>query len=147
MQERAGEVRSSPYCTPEHEAFRDTARRFASEEIEPFAAERDEAGEFPRELYKKAAGVGAIRSSGEVMLNYVSPDARFRGVSKAIVARLEAQACERGVDVVTFQSSATARQFYLAVGFRETGPPVEGFGITLGYPMSKRLPFVDNTEQ
>lgn len=84
-------------------------------------------------------GVGVIRRSGEVMLNYVSPDARFHGVSKAIMTRLEAQARELRVDVVTLQSSATARQFYLALGYRETGPPVKGFGITLGYPMAKLL--------
>ncbi len=56
MQERAAAEASSPYYTPEHEAFRDTVRRFVAKEIEPFAAEWDEAGEFPRELYKKAAG-------------------------------------------------------------------------------------------
>jgi len=49
---------SSPYYTPEHEAFRDTVRRFVLKEIEPFATEWDEAGEFPRELYRKAAGIG-----------------------------------------------------------------------------------------
>jgi GNAT superfamily N-acetyltransferase len=84
-------------------------------------------------------GVGSIRGSGEIMLNYVSPDARFRGVSKALMERLEAQASELGVDVVILQSSATARQFYLAAGYTETGPPTKGFGRTLGYPMSKRL--------
>src|SRR5262245_2259735 len=30
-------------------------------------------------------GVGAVSSSGQILLNYVSPDARFRGVSKAIL--------------------------------------------------------------
>ncbi len=84
-------------------------------------------------------GVGAIRNSGEIMLNYVSPDARFRGVSKALVARLEAQASELGVDVVTLQSSATARQFYFSAGYRQTGPPVKGFGKTLGFPLAKQL--------
>jgi len=88
---------------------------------------------------KTILGVGAIRSSGEIMLNYVSPDARLRGVSKALVARLEAQASESGADVVTLQSSATARQFYRCAGYAGTGPPVKGFGITLGYVMAKRL--------
>jgi acyl-CoA dehydrogenase len=52
---------SSPYYTPEHEAFRDTVRRFVAREIEPYATQWDEAGEFPRELYKKAAAVGGLQ--------------------------------------------------------------------------------------
>ena len=47
-----------PFYTEEHEAFRDQLRRFVAKEIEPYANEWDEAGEFPRELYKKAAAVG-----------------------------------------------------------------------------------------
>lgn len=50
----------SPYYTPDHEAFRDQVRRFVAKEIEPFADQWDEAGEFPRELYKKAAEIGLL---------------------------------------------------------------------------------------
>lgn len=53
--------RTSPYYTAEHAAFRDTARRFVAREIEPYATEWDEAGEFPRELYRKAAEIGALQ--------------------------------------------------------------------------------------
>ena len=61
MQEHAAARASSPYYTPEHEAFRETVRRFVAKEIEPFATEWDEAGEFPRELYKKASAVGLLQ--------------------------------------------------------------------------------------
>lgn len=88
---------------------------------------------------ERMAGVGAIRASGEIALNYVSPDARFSGVSKALLRRLEQQAAEMGVEVVTLLSSATAHRFYGAVGYRDTGPPLTGFGITSGYPMAKRV--------
>jgi len=47
-----------PALTPEHEAFRETVRRFVAREILPQAAAWDEAGEFPRELYRKAAAAG-----------------------------------------------------------------------------------------
>jgi len=47
-----------PFYTEEHEAFRDSLRKFVAREIEPYAHQWDEAGEFPRELYKKAAAVG-----------------------------------------------------------------------------------------
>jgi acyl-CoA dehydrogenase len=52
---------SSPYYTAEHEAFRETVRRFVAKEIEPFATAWDEAGEFPRDLYRKAAAVGGLQ--------------------------------------------------------------------------------------
>jgi acyl-CoA dehydrogenase len=51
-------VRTSPFYRSEHEAFRQSLRKFVAREIEPFANDWDEAGEFPRELYKKAAAVG-----------------------------------------------------------------------------------------
>ena len=56
MLERTGA--QSPFYTAEHEAFRDVMRRFVAREIEPYAHEWDEAGEFPRELYAKAAAIG-----------------------------------------------------------------------------------------
>src|SRR3977135_3580190 len=47
----------SPFYTPDHEAFRDVMRRFVAREIEPFASEWDEAGEFPRALYAKTSEI------------------------------------------------------------------------------------------
>ena len=41
--------------------------------------------------------VGAVTDAGEITLNYVSPDARFRGVSRALLAALEVRAMELGV--------------------------------------------------
>jgi acyl-CoA dehydrogenase len=50
----------SPFYTPEHEAFREMVRRFVEKEIEPYAHEWDEAGEFPKALYEKAAAIGLL---------------------------------------------------------------------------------------
>ncbi len=50
----------SPFYTPDHDAFREVMRRFVAREIEPYANEWDEAGEFPRELYVKAAEIGLL---------------------------------------------------------------------------------------
>ena len=47
-----------PPFTAEHDLIRQTVKRFAREEIAPFAQEWDEAGIFPRELFGKAAGLG-----------------------------------------------------------------------------------------
>ena len=49
-----------PALTEEHEAFRGTMRRFVAKEISPYATEWDEAGEFPREMYRKAASAGLL---------------------------------------------------------------------------------------
>ncbi len=48
-------MKAHPALSEEHEAFRDTVRRFVEREIMPHATTWDEAGEFPRELYRKAA--------------------------------------------------------------------------------------------
>jgi acyl-CoA dehydrogenase len=53
-------MRAHPALTAEHEAFRDSVRRFVAREIAPYAGEWDEAGEFPRELYRKAAAAGLL---------------------------------------------------------------------------------------
>ncbi len=48
------------HYSADHESFRATVRRFVEREILPHAAEWDEAGGFPRELYKKAADAGLL---------------------------------------------------------------------------------------
>jgi acyl-CoA dehydrogenase len=50
----------SPWLTPEHEVYRDSVRRFVREEIAPNAHAWDEAGTFPRALYKTAARAGIL---------------------------------------------------------------------------------------
>lgn len=45
---------------PEHEALRASLRRFVEREIAPHAAAWDEAGSFPRELYRQAAAIGLL---------------------------------------------------------------------------------------
>jgi acyl-CoA dehydrogenase len=54
-------LRKSPFYTADHEAFRDQVARFVAKEIEPFANEWDEAGEFPRTLYKRASEIGLLQ--------------------------------------------------------------------------------------
>jgi GNAT superfamily N-acetyltransferase len=83
--------------------------------------------------------VGAVTDSGEITLNYVSPDARFRGVSHALLGALEARALERGNHRCTLISTETARRFYRDAGYTEDGPPQAKWGTAGGYPMSKRL--------
>ncbi|HYW91652.1 MAG TPA: acyl-CoA dehydrogenase family protein [Gammaproteobacteria bacterium] len=51
---------SSPFYTQDHEIFRDSVRRFVEKEIRPYVDEWDEAGEFPRALYRRAAEAGVL---------------------------------------------------------------------------------------
>ena len=83
--------------------------------------------------------VGIVRHDGEITCNYVSPDARFRGVSKAMLAQLEANAREFGNASCNLISTETARRFYRACGYEEVGVPQGKFGTTGSYPMLKRF--------
>jgi GNAT superfamily N-acetyltransferase len=83
--------------------------------------------------------VGAVRNDGEVTLNYVSPAARFRGASSALLAALEARAKERGNTHCKLLSTETAHRFYLSRGYVGHGEPQHKFGSSSSYPMSKSI--------
>jgi GNAT superfamily N-acetyltransferase len=79
--------------------------------------------------------VGAVSDAGEILMNYVSPAARFRGVSRALVAALEARAALRGNRRCTLFSTETAHRFYRSGGYIDAGEPAGKFGMASGYPM------------
>ncbi len=72
-------------------------------------------------------GVGQVTDAGEISLNYVAPEARFQGVSRAIMHALEARAKERGNTRCTLTSTQTARRFYLSGGYKEEGKTAPRF--------------------
>jgi GNAT superfamily N-acetyltransferase len=84
-------------------------------------------------------GVGSVTDAGEITLNYVSPDARFRGVSRTLIRALEDRAVLRGNERCRLFSTETARAFYRSVGYSEDGPPAGEFGASSSYPMSRTL--------
>ena len=83
--------------------------------------------------------VGSVTDAGEITLIYVSPQARFRGVSRALLAALEARAAERGNTLCRLYSTETAHRFYLANGYADEGELIRKFGMNSGYSMSKRI--------
>jgi GNAT superfamily N-acetyltransferase len=87
----------------------------------------------------RVLAVGCITDDGVITLNYVSPDARFRGVSTTLLAELEKRAAERGNAMCRLESTETAHRFYRDRGYSETGPAAHKFGTISGYPMSKPL--------
>jgi GNAT superfamily N-acetyltransferase len=84
-------------------------------------------------------GVGSVTDAGEITLNYVLPDVRFRGVSRAMLGALENRAAERGNVRCILASTETARRFYQSAGYTQLGPADGKFGTTSGYPMAKTL--------
>lgn len=83
--------------------------------------------------------VGAVRNDGEITMNYVSPAARFRGASSALLAALEARAKECGNSRCQLLSTETAHRFYLDRGYVATGAPQHKFGTSSSYPMMKMI--------
>jgi GNAT superfamily N-acetyltransferase len=84
------------------------------------------------------AGVGGLRHGRHVILNYVAPRFRFRGVSKQMMSELEKLATVGGAGVPSLESTATAHAFYLAIGYTDAGAPGEKFGLP-NFPMTKTL--------
>jgi GNAT superfamily N-acetyltransferase len=85
-------------------------------------------------------GVASMSASGHILLNCVSPDARFRGISKALIRGVERRAASLGLSRLTLESTSTAIGFYRAAGYAPSGPSTSGFGISLVHPMQKRSP-------
>ncbi|MGR3761695.1 GNAT family N-acetyltransferase [Roseobacteraceae bacterium NS-SX3] len=90
----------------------------------------------------EAVAVGAIADikgrQGSVILNYVAPDFRFQGISSRMLAHLEARLHAAGAAEGCLTSTATARQFYAARGWRPDGTLRSGRWSD-GYPMRKVL--------
>lgn len=84
------------------------------------------------------AAVGAVSDQGHITLNYIDPAARFRGISKALLARLEAELAAMGFAEGHLEATATARAFYRAAGWQENGPQATGRRVN-GFPMRKVL--------
>jgi len=51
---------ASPFYNDSHQQWREQVRRFVTQEIEPNVELWEDQGDVPRELYKKAAGVGIL---------------------------------------------------------------------------------------
>lgn len=80
-------IPTSPHYTEAHQAFRETVRRFVADEITPFAAEWDEAEEFPRALYARAAEIGLLGLGFPEEYGGIACDRHFRIIASQELAR------------------------------------------------------------
>ena len=85
------------YFGETHDMVRRTVKRFVEKEIAPFVQEWEEAGEFPRALYKKAADVGILGAGypeeyggtpGDIFFQIAVTQELMRGGSGGVVAGL-----------------------------------------------------------
>jgi len=83
-------------------------------------------------------GVAIMTRQGKIVLCYVSPDARFLGIGKALLQTLEQRASELGLSNLHVISTITANCFYARNGFVQGATAQTAFG-TQGIVFSKRL--------
>ena len=104
------------YFSPEHETFRRSLRGFVEREIEPNVAAWDEAGGFPRELYRKAAAIGLIGMGYPEDLGGTPADLFFGVVSAEELARAGSgthPAAGRTATLATLRPAGAAERHFL----------------------------------
>ena len=91
------------------------------------------------ELDDRLSGVGLLHRSGEIRLFFLAPGTQRKGVGKTIHAELETAAKRWGMDSLHLDSTAMARPFYEALGYRSTGAAIPRFGVLQCFPYEKPL--------
>lgn len=76
------------------------------------------------------AGMGTCNDKGRILMNYVSPDFRFMGVSKVIMTGLENHVKGLGFAQATLESSKTALEFYQSMGWDITATETDKIEMT-----------------
>jgi GNAT superfamily N-acetyltransferase len=63
-------------------------------------------------------GVAALSAIGTILLCYVLPEVQFKGVGRALLESVEAEARLRGLLGISLESTLSARAFYSRHGYR-----------------------------
>ncbi len=112
-------------CVADHRGDADEIAQWLANKTESAWADwiaRRDATVLVAEDSGRITSVGMIDHSGEVLLNYVSPAARFCGTSKAMLGALESAAGPHGAAKCTAESTETAKQFYISAGYSADMP-------------------------
>ncbi len=86
----------------------------------------------------EVTGVGLLTASGEVALCYVLPEARFKGIGKALFDAMELHAMKIQLSEIHLSSTSAAKTFYLSRGFVPSGESEIESGVR-AFPMTKRI--------
>jgi GNAT superfamily N-acetyltransferase len=118
-------------CVPDHRGDPDVLARWlankTSENLKTWIADPNTSVLLVIEN-EDVLAVGQVRDEGEITLNYVSPQARFRGASTALINAMEIRAGARGATRCHLASTETAHRFYLARGYADIGTSESMFG-------------------
>ena len=74
-------------------------------------------------------GVALLTGAGKLALCYLLPEARGQGVGKALLARVEEQACGWGVKALQLHSTATGQEFFARHGYVDAGKVRSPYGV------------------
>ena len=138
------------------EVFRRSVREIASRDyrapqIEAWAAAPGEVSAWNERMRTRVVFVAAhdrqpigfiqYEPPDHIDMTYVHPEWQRRGVASALLAALEAEACNRKVPFLNVEASITSRPFFAAHGYEVITPQIvtargQDF---LNYRMSKKL--------
>lgn len=74
-------------------------------------------------------GVALLTAAGKLALCYLLPEARSKGAGKALLARVEQQACSWGVKALQLHSTATGEGFFASQGYIHSGKVRSPYGV------------------
>jgi N-acetylglutamate synthase-like GNAT family acetyltransferase len=78
---------------------------------------------------EQVVGVALLTGAGKLALCYVLPEARSQGVGKALLTRIEQQACNWGVKALQLHSTATGAAFFAQRGYIRSGHVQSPYGV------------------
>ena len=125
-------------CVADHGNDPETLRRWLANKTPESVAgwfDNPQSQSMVAEIDGEIAAVGGYSSAREIILNYVAPWQRGKGVSSALLARMETLL---GPGAATLGSTATALAFYRNRGWLDDGPPQLWRGMT-SFPLRKGL--------
>ncbi|MGB5864686.1 MAG: GNAT family N-acetyltransferase [Sulfitobacter sp.] len=111
----------SELCVADHDGDPEEIEAWLSNKtVEAWAKwiARGDATVLVADRHQMVVGVGMVSLQGEIMLNYVHPDARFSGVSKAMLAAMEEELRSHNISRCQLESTTTAQVFYANCGFQ-----------------------------
>jgi len=99
------------FNTPEHEAFRDTVRRFAEDELAPRAREFDEMGRIDTRLFKRMGDLGFLGLRYDPKWGGSGLDWSFSAVLFEELGRADNAGVTMGISVQTDMATPSLHQF------------------------------------
>ena len=99
------------YATPEHEAFRDTVRKFTEEEMRPRAREFDSAGRIDKDLFRTMGQLGLLGLRYDSEYGGAELDWSFSAVMHEELGRSDNAGATLAISVHTEMSTPSLAQF------------------------------------